>query len=159
MRHGKFKEAEALFDQVLKRSMALLPTGHPETANIRVEQARMFLGQGQADRAVAILGDVLELLRDKLPPEHGKTLAAQEMLAKAHMLKEEFDRAESLLLEVLESDLVSASRTTPRSRSISYARPALPSHGKTDGGRTASGGRQRDLPSEIPSGLFPSAQE
>jgi CHAT domain-containing protein/Tfp pilus assembly protein PilF len=100
-RAGKPKEAIAEFEKMLALATRMAGADHPGTAAVMENLANVCRGQGQLDRAEALLRRALEVFRARLGKTHPATAGCMLNLANVYVDRKHYPRAEALLKESL----------------------------------------------------------
>ncbi|RMZ88740.1 hypothetical protein DV736_g4036, partial [Chaetothyriales sp. CBS 134916] len=96
---GRWNEAEAVYDQILKTVRA----DHPATLTSIANLASTFWNQGRWDKAEKLEVQVMETYMTKLGADHPDTLTSIANLASTFWSQGRWDEAEKLEIQVMET--------------------------------------------------------
>ncbi|KAJ7752692.1 P-loop containing nucleoside triphosphate hydrolase protein [Mycena metata] len=99
---GKFKDAQAIAEQVLERSKFLLGDDHPDTLLAMHDLASTYFDLGEFQKAMKPMVLVLEKYTKLLGEDHPHTLSTMGNLASIYSKLGEFQKAKELEVLVLE---------------------------------------------------------
>jgi tetratricopeptide (TPR) repeat protein len=100
---GQLEEADRLLRESLERATERLRPDHQDTDWLRWFQARVWIDQGEVERAVALGREALVLRKRIYPVGHHMIAAALMDLGRGFVLLGEFAEAEAVLAESLSS--------------------------------------------------------
>jgi CHAT domain-containing protein len=101
-REGKYAEASALAEEVLRVRTELLGTRHPDTATSLNSLARLYELQDDYAKAEPLYVRSLEIREEVLGPQHPVTAASLHNLAALYNSQADYAKAEPLCLRSLE---------------------------------------------------------
>jgi tetratricopeptide (TPR) repeat protein len=99
---GRFREADALFTEVLGIRQRALGNDHWMTQNTRLSLAISYRAQGRFDEAEPLFVAALAQLQRVLPPDHSLTLQARYHLGELYRRQRRYGEAETLLSAVID---------------------------------------------------------
>ena len=92
---GQWPQAEASFVEAIKTWGSTVGVDHPRHAITSVSYARLLLAREDLQRAASVLGPALQVLEEKLPPDHWRVFYAQLLLASCWSRDGELERADA----------------------------------------------------------------